>query len=90
MLFVGPLDLSVSLGVPQQWDHPDFVAAKAAVVAAAKKHGKAAGILGFKPDQAPGFLAEGFTLQSIGSDGGNLYAGFQNLAEVSRVAFEAP
>ena len=89
VLFIGPLDLSVSLGIPQQWDHPDFIAAKAAVVAAAKKHGKAAGILGFKPEQAPGFLAEGFTLQSIGSDGGNLYAGFRNLAEKAGAAFEA-
>ena len=89
VLFVGPLDLSVSLGVPQQWDHPDFLAAKAAVVAAAKKHGKAAGILGFTPDQAPGFLAEGFTLQSIGSDGGNLASGFRNLVAASSAAFEA-
>ena len=89
VLFIGPLDLSVSLGIPQQWEHPDFIAAKAAVVAAAKKHGKAAGILGFTPDQTPGFLAEGFTLQSIGSDGGNLASGFKNLVAVSAAAFEA-
>lgn len=79
-LFIGPLDLSVSLGIPQQFDHPDFIAAKAAVVAAAKKHGKSAGILGFKPDQIEGFMAEGFRLISIGSDGGNLFAGFRGLA----------
>ena len=35
------------------------------VVAAAKKYGKAAGILGFKPEQAPGFLAEGGDLYTV-------------------------
>ena len=79
VLFIGPLDLSVSLGIPQQFDHPDFRAAKAAVAAAARKHGKAAGILGFDPEQIGDLLAEGFSFLSVGSDGGYLAAAFQNL-----------
>jgi 2-keto-3-deoxy-L-rhamnonate aldolase RhmA len=89
-LFVGPLDLSVSLGIPQQFDHPDFVAAKAAVVDAVRKHGKAAGILAFDTGQVAGLLAEGFSLLATGSDGGYLSSAFRNLsAESDRIFKQA-
>lgn len=44
-LWVGHFDLSSSLGVPGQFDHPKFVEAVAATHAAARKHGKAFGRL---------------------------------------------
>lgn len=44
-LWVGHFDLSNSLGIPGQFDHPEFIAATDAVVAAARKHGKSAGRL---------------------------------------------
>ena len=44
-LWVGHFDLSCSLGIPGQFDHPDFAAAIARVVAAGAKHGKACGRL---------------------------------------------
>lgn len=88
ILFVGPLDLSVNLGIPQQFDHPDFIAAKAAVVAAAKKYGKAAGMLAFDTAQIPGLLEEGFTFLATGSDGGYLSSAYQNLAAESGRIFK--
>ena len=45
VLWVGHFDLSNSLGIPGQFEHPDFLAATEAVVKAARKHGKSAGRL---------------------------------------------
>ncbi len=45
VLFVGPTDLSLALGVLSQFDHPDYQQAIKAVAQAAKKHGKATGVL---------------------------------------------
>jgi 2-dehydro-3-deoxyglucarate aldolase/4-hydroxy-2-oxoheptanedioate aldolase len=42
-LWIGPLDLSCSLGVPGEFDHPDFIDATARVVAAAQTHRKSLG-----------------------------------------------
>ena len=44
-LWVGHFDLSVSLGVPGEFDHPKFTQAIGTTVAAAKKHNKALGRL---------------------------------------------
>jgi 2-dehydro-3-deoxyglucarate aldolase/4-hydroxy-2-oxoheptanedioate aldolase len=44
-LFVGPVDLSVTLGVPGEFMHPKCIAALERVAAAAKKAGKPWGIL---------------------------------------------
>jgi len=44
-LWVGHFDLSASLGVPGDFDHPSFKAAIERTIAAARKHGKATGRL---------------------------------------------
>ncbi len=69
VLFVGPLDLSVSLGVPDQFDHPIEQDALAKVVAACRKAHKAAGILVANEDQLNRVKKLGFTFVAIGSDG---------------------
>lgn len=43
-VLVGPHDLSTSLGVPEQYDHPDFIAAVDEIFRKARAHGKGAGI----------------------------------------------
>lgn len=43
-LFIGPYDLSLSLGRPGELDHPQVVAAMDAIFAAAKEHGVAPGM----------------------------------------------
>ena len=45
VLFVGPLDLSVSLGITGQMQHPDFRAAIKHVIQACQAHSKSPGIL---------------------------------------------
>jgi 2-keto-3-deoxy-L-rhamnonate aldolase RhmA len=84
VLFVGPLDLSVSLGIPQQFTHPDFRAALQRVSAAAKDAGKAAGILLASADQIAPTVEDGFTFVAVNSDGGMVAAGMKSL----RAAFQ--
>jgi len=42
-VFVGPNDLSTSMGIPEERDHPDFVAAIQRIIDVAEAHGIAAG-----------------------------------------------
>ncbi len=77
VLFVGPLDLSTNLGIQGQFDHPLFVEARRKVALAAKKAGKAAGILATAAAQIPVLREEGYTALAFGSDGGAVTAGLQ-------------
>ena len=69
VLFIGPLDLSLSLGILQQLDHPKFTAALEATAAAAAKHGKTTGVLMPTPDHFERFYNLGFRFLACGSDG---------------------
>ena len=69
VLFVGPADLSHSLGIPGQFQHPDYLGALERVVAACRAHGKAAGILVYDTAVVPRHLELGFTFVGIGADG---------------------
>jgi 2-keto-3-deoxy-L-rhamnonate aldolase RhmA len=77
VLFVGPLDFTAHLGVPGAFDDPRFSAARREVVAAARRAGKAAGILLFTAAQIPIARAEGFTVVTLGSDGGSVESGLR-------------
>ncbi len=77
VLFVGPMDLTTSMGIQAQYDHPDFHAALAAVVDACRKHGKAAGYLLSSQDQMEERLDAGFTFIAHGADGGMVAAGMR-------------
>ena len=59
-LWVGHFDLSVSLGIPGQFDHPKFKKAIEKVIAAARKRKKALGRLVPTVDQGVDFFAQGF------------------------------
>jgi len=45
VLFVGPSDLTMALGIFNKFDHADYQQAIKEVAKAAKNHGKAAGVL---------------------------------------------
>jgi 4-hydroxy-2-oxoheptanedioate aldolase len=77
VLFVGPMDLSFSLGVPRQYDHPTFRDALLRVSRVAKEAGKAAGILLMRPDQIDQTIADGYTFIGLGSDGGAVVEGLR-------------
>jgi 4-hydroxy-2-oxoheptanedioate aldolase len=75
VLFVGPTDLSYNLGIRDQLEHPDFTAALSRVATAARRHGKAAGILVHQPALVPRVRELGYTFTALGSDGGAARAG---------------
>jgi 4-hydroxy-2-oxoheptanedioate aldolase len=84
VLFVGPLDLTTNLGIQGQFEHPAFVEARAKVAAAARRAGKAAGILATAAAQIPPLRAEGYTVIAFGSDGGAVAAGLQQSLSAMR------
>lgn len=67
-LWVGHFDLSCAMGIPGQFDHPDFQAAVDRVAAACAKHGKACGRL--VPDVATGveFFGRGYDMICYAGD----------------------
>jgi len=69
VLFVGPSDLSQSLGILQQFDHPLYLGAIDRTAAAAARHGKRTGILLPKPDDVEFYRKRGYTFLASGSDG---------------------
>lgn len=69
VLFVGPADLSHSLGIPGRFDDPVYQAALDAVVAASRASGKAAGILLYDTSAVHTYIERGFTFVGIGADG---------------------
>jgi len=68
VLFVGPADLSHSLGVPGQFGDERYQAALRRVVEACRAHGKAAGILLYDHVSFRPHLDLGFTFVGIGAD----------------------
>jgi 2-dehydro-3-deoxyglucarate aldolase/4-hydroxy-2-oxoheptanedioate aldolase len=80
-LFVGPADLSVTLGVPGEYMHPKCIAALERVAAASKKHGKSWGILSKDPEHVRKCRAMGCQLFSIFGDMECFRAGLKALEE---------
>ena len=68
VLFVGPADLSHSLGVPGRFAEPAYQDALQKVVAACRAHGKAPGILLYDHASFRPHLDLGFTFVGIGAD----------------------
>ena len=77
VLFVGPLDLSVSMGMAQEYARPEFLHALQRVSDAAKANGKAAGILTMNSALAAMWKSMGYTFIAYGSDGAMVTQGMQ-------------
>lgn len=75
VLFVGPADLSHSLGMPGRFDEPRFQESLRSVVDASRAHGKAAGILMYEAAGLPPLLEMGFTFIGLGSEGSFVSSG---------------
>jgi 4-hydroxy-2-oxoheptanedioate aldolase len=84
VLFVGPLDLSTSLGVQKQYENPRFIEAVDTVVAAARASGKASGTLALDPAMLAPMLGRGMTFVAFGSDGGLVASGMRKNLETLR------
>jgi len=80
VLFIGPSDLTMELGIFGQFDHPLFKDALQATVHAAEKAGKAAGILFFNPDDYTRYHELGIRMIACGADAAFVADGARTLA----------
>jgi 2-dehydro-3-deoxyglucarate aldolase len=69
-VFIGPYDLSASMGITAQFDHPDYIAARDKILAACKRHGIAPGIhvVPLDTDQFIKLAKEGYQLMAYSLD----------------------
>lgn len=78
-VFVGPYDLTTSLGIPEQFEHPEFQAALTTIRDACRAAGMPVGIFRMTGAEARPHLAQGFTLLAAATDGALLEAGAKAL-----------
>ena len=80
VLFIGPADLTMSLGIFGQFNHPMFTDAVKATVSATQKAGKATGILIYHPDEYTAFYNMGIRVMACGADATFVVEGARNMA----------
>ena len=78
-LWLGHFDMSNFLGVPGQFDHPDYLRAVKRIVAAGRANGKALGFMAADQDWARRYRDFGFNMIASGTDQGILTAGVRNI-----------
>jgi 2-keto-3-deoxy-L-rhamnonate aldolase RhmA len=79
VLFIGTSDLSFSLGLRGEQNHPKLGRAVERIVAAAKKHGKVLGRPGRNPEEIKKFQKQGFLFFMTGTDMDCMAAGAAQL-----------
>lgn len=80
-IFIGPLDLSIALGLPLQTDHPDVQAAIARILAACHKAGKEALIFAGNAAARDRYFAQGFDSVALGLDAMILLEAYRKLLQ---------
>jgi 2-keto-3-deoxy-L-rhamnonate aldolase RhmA len=89
-LFVGPGDLSGSMGHVGNLTHPDVMALMSGAAQRARALGKPIGTVGGTPEVVTRYRAAGYDYVAIGSDLGLLMRGAQAAAQALRHADTAP
>lgn len=67
-VFIGPADLSASMGYPGQTSHPDVVAQIEKAISTLKTLGVPSGILALSKDEAEHYISCGTTFTAVGVD----------------------
>lgn len=84
-LWLGHFDLSNFLGIPGEFASPTFQSAVRRIVAAAEKHGKAAGYMAADAALGREYLGHGFRMIATGTDQGVLQEAIRTQIEAMRV-----
>ncbi|MCD8082806.1 MAG: aldolase/citrate lyase family protein [Clostridiales bacterium] len=80
-IFVGPCDLSISLGIPLQFDSPVLIEAIEKILCACKKYQKESIIFAGAPENGKMWLQKGFDSVAYSLDTGVLIQAYQNLVQ---------
>ncbi len=68
-VFIGPHDLSISMGIPEQYDHPDFIKAVKIIIQKARKYTLGVGIhFSLEPQRQIDWMKEGVNIVIHSSD----------------------
>ena len=67
-IFIGPADLSASMGLPGQMSHPDVVAAIHDAIDRLKALDVPVGLMALDPDAAQGYIDRGVSFTAVGVD----------------------
>lgn len=68
-VFIGPHDLSVNMGIPEQYDHPDFTKTVKTIIQKARKYTLGVGIhFSLKPERQLHWIKEGINIVIHSSD----------------------
>ncbi|AUO67422.1 2-dehydro-3-deoxyglucarate aldolase [Citrobacter freundii complex sp. CFNIH2] len=78
-IFIGPSDLSSSLGYLGNPGHPEVVSAIAHIIETCRKYGKPVGTVSFDPRAVEQYIAQGMSFVAIASDLGVLKNGLLSL-----------
>jgi 2-dehydro-3-deoxyglucarate aldolase/4-hydroxy-2-oxoheptanedioate aldolase len=79
--WMGHYDLTASMGIPAQFDHPRFLDAMDALVATCQRHNVAPGFLPATPESAEHWIGKGFRAISLGSDIGIFQSGVRRFRQ---------
>ena len=90
VLWIGHFDLTASMGIAGQFDHPRYAAALAAVVDACERNGNAAGISTDDADHAVELARQGFRFIAVGHDIVLLRDALQQRLAAVRAALPTP
>jgi 2-keto-3-deoxy-L-rhamnonate aldolase RhmA len=66
--WMGHYDLTVSMGIPAEFDNPKFLEMMDRLVASCRRHGVAPGFLPANPDDTLKWVGKGFQVISLGTD----------------------
>ena len=66
--WIGHYDLTVSMGIPAQFDHPRLLEMMDELVDACNRYGVAPGFMAPTPESAAHWISKGFRMMSLGSD----------------------
>ena len=85
-IFVGPFDLSISMGLPGQFDHPDMQAAFRRIRKACRDAGKPSFLFTTSPEGVAKGFADGYDAMVLGIDTLQLIAGVKaNVETIHRL-----
>lgn len=83
-IFVGPCDLSISMGIPLQFDSPVLIEAIERILAACKKYNKESYIFAGTPENGRQWLEKGYDSVACSLDASIIMKGFQDLVNGCR------
>ncbi|MCS7116718.1 MAG: aldolase/citrate lyase family protein [Nitrososphaerota archaeon] len=86
--FIGPTDLTTSLGIRDQQDHPKFIEAIERVLDAGRRYKIPVGIMTYNDEQLRKAIERGFKFISLSSDFSLLIRGARSFLEVAKKSIQ--